>query len=528
MNRPNTNKNDRAASNADIPADLHLYRLGAEKPIPPPRGSRGRGWMILACILMALLLTAVGSLALARSRAPAYMTEPVGDGTRPDGDYGPAPSLSLEGIVTVSGFGPLMGREPLTLLGEGIKSCFASAVPAGGECQCPRETEIHIGGVSYSYDRDHGCFEGWRDGAVRLMDKEGRAWMDKTLEELEQMPSQIDFFKVYDIIENIPLYDLRNTDVYDGTINEILSIIDRMEPTDTPSNSVGQYTLILGNEKYTTADEVLRDEATGDLYALVGADFPRLYKLLEDLCFCSPMGPLEIPTAQQMLHYTPARLYPGDVYTLYEMSEAGGFGPFRIKEIYLCYMGENADYRISLVSGARPNSPYAAAIPSDAPFGEYRIEAVLYPVRTEGTETYGIVSDEAVLTVLPHERATGYTFTCTPDGEAFTRGEFIRVVAGMRNDGDDIHRLTIYDRVYPDVTIRTVVNGREYRYWLQNMEDQDFVSSSKLLKSGEASEGTFMFMERDSSELPAGSYDVIVSFEGHETVFTNAFTLTDP
>ena len=98
----------------------------------------------------------------------------------------------------------------------------------------------------------------------------------------------------------------------------------------------------------------------------------------------------------------------------------------------------------------------------------------------------------------------------------------------MRNDGDDIHRLTYYDRVYPDVTIRTVVNGHEYRYWLQNMEDQDFVSSSKLLKSGEVSEGTFMYMERDSSELPVGSYDVIVSFEGHETVFTNAFTLTDP
>ena len=136
------------------PVTPPLYQLGSNQPVKSPRAPRIRkAILICACILLAGLLLAGGTVALSRAWE-GFLEE-----TTPEDHFGK--ELTYKGPVSIEGFGSLTGSDEMEVIGDELKACFTAAAPVEDVCECERDLSIQFGDTPLTYNRDHGCF---RDG----------------------------------------------------------------------------------------------------------------------------------------------------------------------------------------------------------------------------------------------------------------------------------------------------------------------------------------------------------------------------
>ena len=386
-----------------------LYQLGSNQPMRPPRGPRVRKVVLIcACILLAGLLLAGGTVALSRAWEGFF------EETTPEDHFGK--ELTYRGTVSIGGFGSLMGSDELEVIGNELKAIFTAAAPVEDMCECLRDLSIQIGDTTLTYNRDHGCFRDGDTGLVYQLREQDKEYVNDLLTDLESLPQILSFF-----------------------------------------------------HEYTT----LRH----------GDDF---------------------------------------VFTVAWWEEYGSI--YKIDKVYLRYDGEDTEYVTpGFFTVSDQESTYRIRIKDDAPYGKYTLVAHVYSPYTGRNIDMEIPSVPGAVEIVPFASEPSYTFSWNSDRIIYSQGETILVDVAMTNNGDPILRWTKDSAILPEVSLRSVSNGKTYP--MSREQEIDWSGQLAGLDSGAASKGEFLL--GIPSSMPVGVYDLVLSFEGHEKVIENVLEVND-
>ena len=255
-----------------------------------------------------------------------------------------------------------------------------------------------------------------------------------------------------------------------------------------------------------------RDGDTGLVYQLREQDKEYVNDLLTDL---------ESVSNILSFAYEYDTLRHGDDF-VFTLAWWEGYGSiYKIDKVYLRYDGEDTEYVTpGFFTVSDQESTYRIRIKDDAPYGKYTLVAHVYSPYTG--RYIEIPSTTGAIEILPGEPT--YTFTESMTHEIYNYGDTIFVNAVMTNNGDPILRWTIDPSILPEVSLRSVSNGKTYP--MISEQESDLPGRVIKLNSGESSVGIF-YLEFTSS-MPTGVYDLVMTFEDHTQVFENAVAVMDP
>ena len=257
-----------------------------------------------------------------------------------------------------------------------------------------------------------------------------------------------------------------------------------------------------------------RDGDTGEVYQLREQDKEYVNNLLADL---------ESRPNILSFAYEYDTLRHGDDF-VFTLAWWEGYGSiYKIDKVYLRYEGEDTEYVTpGFFTVSDQEATYRIHIMDDAPCGKYTLVAQVRSVYTGRNIEMEIPSVPGAVEILPGEPT--YTFTESMTHEIYNYGDTIFVNAVMTNNGDPILRWTIDPSILPEVSLRSVSNGKTYP--MISEQESDLPGRVIKLNSGESSVGIF-YLEFTSS-MPTGVYDLVMTFEDHTQVFENAVAVMDP
>lgn len=262
-----------------------------------------------------------------------------------------------------------------------------------------------------------------------------------------------------------------------------------------------------------------RDGKTGKVYRLRDEDRAYMEELLVK---CAP---------PVIMDYTHATLHHGDDYTCTVSLVKNEDFPniYEIKDVYLRTTAEESDYRTgSFREIPDRDSFYCGSIPADAPLGDFELVVSLFSPYTGRSTELALTSPTAAVTVAAHEREPDYVFFYETDNMIVTRGDDIVLTVGMINKGDPIYRFTMDMGIRPNARLRTVVGGETVEYVLSSTVLIEWYGQYASIATDSRVTGEVYLSGWDHKDMPLGTYDLILSFEGHEQVFPNALAVTAP
>ncbi len=163
-------------------------------------------------------------------------------------------------------------------------------------------------------------------------------------------------------------------------------------------------------------------------------------------------------------------------------------------------------------------------IPEDAPEGKYDLVASLWGELGNGV----FYSETAAVTVVKESTKADYDFSyeIKKQKPAYQVGDRLLVDAYMTNKGDTITRYGSNAAVCANGKLVTVKDGQEIVLDLDAWMISEDGAQVRTLGKGRQS---YMELKLDIPEdAVGGTYDLILYFEGHEKVFENAVTISDP
>ena len=217
----------------------------------------------------------------------------------------------------------------------------------------------------------------------------------------------------------------------------------------------------------------------------------------------------------------------GDDYMFsIQMDSDAEFIVFEIKDIYLRYLGDDAEYRTQDFHTVLDlDMTYFITVPEEAPYGDYELVVHLYSPYTGRNIEMDISSGSRAVTVIPAEREPAYEFDYACDRRQVTSTDDIEIQVYMTNLGDDIYRWSRGLSIHPSVTLSTTKDGEYLEFPMGMGLELEWYGNLYCLDTYERSEATFRLNSPD--QLPPGTYDLIVGFEGCETVFPTAIEIVE-
>ena len=318
--------------------------------------------------------------------------------------------------------------------------------------------------------------------------------------------------------ETILIGGSRQMDALAMDIKKILNSIGEYESSE-PTYTAGDYILHVGDtEIWLTVNGdgylFMKDRATGEEWSLDEETARELDELIQTV-YESRSGILSFAYEYDTLRH-------GDDF-VFSVAWWEGYGSiYKIDKVYLRYDGEDTEYVTPGFFTVEDQTTYRIRIKDDAPYGKYTLVAHVYSPYTGRNIEMEIPSVQGAVEILPGEPT--YTFTESMTHEIYNYGDTIFVNAVMTNNGDPILRWTIDPSILPEVSLRSVTNGKTYP--MIREQESDLPGRVIKLNSGESSVGIF-YLEFTSS-MPTGVYDLVMTFEDHTQVFENAVAVMDP
>lgn len=313
---------------------------------------------------------------------------------------------------------------------------------------------------------------------------------------------------------------LTDSDDLESMGNEIKARFSAATPADV-CDCIRDLKIQIGEDSltYNRDHGCFRDGDTGKVYRLRDED--RAY--MEDL-----LAMLEPPV---IMNFTHATLHPLDAYTCTVSLVKNEDYPniFRIKEIYLRPTAEGSDYRTdSFREIPDRDSFYCGTIPEDAPLGDYELVVSLFSPYTGRNTELTLTSPTPAVTVAAHTKQPEYVFFYETDNAVVTRGDNIVLTVGMLNKGDPIYRYTVDEEIRPEARLRKVADGETVEYVLSSTVLIEWYGHCTSIATDESGTGEVYLSGWNHKDMPLGTYDLILSFEGHEEVFPNALAVVNP
>ena len=295
--------------------------------------------------------------------------------------------------------------------------------------------------------------------------------------------------------------------------NELQARFNAATPVEDVCECLRDLSIQIGDTTltYNRDHGCFRDGDTGLVYQLREQDKEYVNDLLTDL---------ESRSNILSFAYEYDTLRHGDDF-VFTLAWWEGYGSiYKIDKVYLRYEGDDVEYVTPEFFTVSEESTYRIHIKDDAPYGKYTLVAHVYSPYTG--RYIEIPSTTGAIEILPGEPT--YTFTESMTHEIYNYGDTIFVNAVMTNNGDPILRWTIDPSILPEVSLRSVSNGKTYP--MISEQESDLPGRVIKLNSGESSVGIF-YLEFTSS-MPTGVYDLVMTFEDHTQVFENAVAVMDP
>lgn len=327
-------------------------------------------------------------------------------------------------------------------------------------------------------------------------------------------------FRIYDISGTQLLFAEQNPDHADA-VREIISILNRAtEPAVYEIESPGNFTMTVGDTTLTVRYGMLYNKASGQTYAFAEGDWERFRTLIREICGYFPDGLAEPPG---YITYEYVTRHRKDVYSL---SVTVHNSLYVLKSLTLEH--EGGDFVVSTQLDYFAEEYYFCTIPEDAPLGNYTAYAAFEtPYSDQGSVLE--CAWPSVLTVVEHEKEPAYTFEYGPTEieTLYHYGDTLTLHAALTNLGDDLYRYGSNTVLHPKVELRIrrgdeMLSFKMTDEWIT--EDGEQIRFLKSEKKGESGE----YVLRITEDMPEGMYDLVLSFEGHEEVYPQAFTVTVP
>ena len=302
--------------------------------------------------------------------------------------------------------------------------------------------------------------------------------------------------------------------------NELKARFNAAAPVEDVCDCLRDLSIQIGDTTltYNRDHGCFRDGDTGLVYQLREQDKEYVNDLLTDL---------ESVSNILSFAYEYDTLRHGDDF-VFSVSQQGEYGSiYKVEKVYLRYEGEDTEYVTpGFFTVSDQEDTYRIRIMDDAPYGKYTLVAQIRSVHTGRNVEMEIPSATGAIEILPFEKQPDYAFSWSITHWVHNRGDTINLSAVMVNIGDPILRWTNDLSILPEVSLRIVSNGQARLYAMSNDMDIDWSGHLAKLDSREASEGSFS-LEIPSS-MPIGVYDLVMTFEDHTEVFTNAVAVMDP
>ena len=291
--------------------------------------------------------------------------------------------------------------------------------------------------------------------------------------------------------------------------NELKAIFTAAAPVEDVCECLRDLSIQIGDTTltYNRDHGCFRDGDTGLVYQLREQDKEYVNDLLTDL---------ESVSNILSFAYEYDTLRHGDDF-VFTLAWWEGYGSiYKIDKVYLRYDGEDTEYVTpGFFTVSDQESTYRIHIMDDAPYGKYTLVAQVRSVYTGRNIKMEIPSVPGAVEIVPFTSEPSYTFSWNSDRIIYSQGETILVDVAMTNNGDPILRWTKDSAILPEVSLRSVSNGKTYP--MSREQEIDWSGQLACLDSGAASKGEFL-LDLPSS-MPVGVYDLVLSFEGHEQVF---------
>ena len=349
-------------------------------------------------------------------------------------------------------------------------------------------------------------------GSIALSRTVEFPWETETAETQSDQGNELAYQGIVNIGGYVPL---TGSDDLESMGNEIKARFSAATPADV-CECERDVSIQFGDTPltYNRDHGCFRDGDTGEVYQLREQDKEYVNNLLADL---------ESRPNILSFAYEYDTLRHGDDF-VFTLAWWEGYGSiYKIDKVYLRYEGEDTEYVTpGFFTVSDQEATYRIHIMDDAPCGKYTLVAQVRSVYTGRNIEMEIPSVPGAVEILPGEPT--YTFTESMTHEIYNYGDTIFVNAVMTNNGDPILRWTIDPSILPEVSLRSVSNGKTYP--MISEQESDLPGRVIKLNSGESSVGIF-YLEFTSS-MPTGVYDLVMTFEDHTQVFENAVAVMDP
>ncbi len=523
-----------------LPDAVPLYRLGGEDPKPPKKRSNLRKALVVcACLLLAGLLLVGGGVVMSRSGLLGSIvpnTEPV---TEPETDD---PNARYKGTVTVTvgktGQTVVLADDPaLEALGMGIKKLLnriADGEPSP-ETYTMGEYVLNVDGIEIWMSVDQSRYMFMKDRQDMLewvLDAQIAGELEALLRQslgLENNAPSSPYTGEFLIFDSQGLLIYAGTDPdHADEIEEILAILSRAaEPTKGTTETVANFMISIGDDLLTIRQGTVHDKNRGGTFDIAKEDVDRFKELIEKIVGYYPTWPQESPF---IMNFTHATLHHKDAYvcTVRPAAGAGYSNLYEIREVYLRPVAEGSDYRTkSFREIPDEENTYCGSIPEDAPLGDYELVVSLFSPYTGRNTELTLTSPTPAVTVAAHTKQPEYVFFYETDNAVVTRGDNIVLTVGMLNKGDPIYRYTVDEEIRPEARLRKVADGETVEYVLSSTVLIEWYGHCTSIATDESGTGEVYLSGWNHKDMPLGTYDLILSFEGHEEVFENVLAVTD-
>ena len=280
-------------------------------------------------------------------------------------------------------------------------------------------------------------------------------------------------------------------------------------------------TIQIGNTTLTYNREhgCFRDGDTGQVYLLREQDKDYINGLLDELVVYSPV-------LSFTYEYDTLRRGDDFVFSVGWFESLGSI--FKIDKVYLRYEGDDVAYVTPEFFTVGLES-YRIRIMDDAPYGKYTLVAEIRSVSMGRNIEMEIPSETGAIEIVPNEKEPAYDFDFDPaqmSAQTLFRNDTLSLNVALINLGVDIHRFGLNTILHPKAELRIQQDGESLSFALTDELILDDGHQLRTIRSGETGDSV-PYSLQITEELPAGVYDLVLSFEGHEKVFEDALRIMD-
>ena len=199
---------------------------------------------------------------------------------------------------------------------------------------------------------------------------------------------------------------------------------------------------------------------------------------------------------------------------------------FKINKVYLRYEGDDTEYVTPGFFTVEDQTTYRIRIKDDAPYGKYTLVAQVFSPYTGRNMEMEILSEIGAVEIVPNETEPAYEFDLDLSEQIIAQGDTLTAYASLTNLGDTIHRFGMNTVLHPKAELRGHYHGETISFELTDdwiIEDGHQV---RTLMSGQKGE-TAMYVLQITEDIPMGTYDLVLSFEGKEQIWEGSVTVTE-